>query len=65
MASLQKGGQREAQCCADDSFVMRNCVVICLKTFLKGLVPYPVEPVEMFADKAIETLGTTLDNHVD
>ena len=59
MASLQKGGQREAQCCAGDSFVMRNCVVICLKTFLKGLVPYAVELVEMFAEKAMETLGTT------
>ena len=51
-------------------FVMMNCVVVCLKSFLKRLVPYAIEIAEMPVDEATESrirtlLGTTPDNHID
>jgi len=43
-----------------------DCVVICLESFLKRLVPYALELAEPFADDAIGSrvrtlLGKTLD----
>jgi len=36
-------------------FMSMNWVVICLKSFLKGLAPCAVELAEMFADEATES----------